>query len=66
MNEDDAPVMIMNPPELSDASVQAVWEFLNELSNAFERHYAVQIRSLLNTQNHLVDQGGDEADEDPF
>ena len=43
MNEDDAPVMIMNPPELSDASVQAVWEFLNELSNAFERHYAVQI-----------------------
>ena len=67
MNNDDAPVMIMHPPDLSDESVQAVWEFLHELSSSFERHYFVQLRRPLNTQDCQGLQCLDnEADIDPF
>lgn len=37
----------MFPPDLSDESVIAVWEFLAELSRSFEQLYAVQIRRKL-------------------
>ncbi len=50
MNDNDAPVMIMYLPELSDESVHAVWEFLYELSSSFERHYAVQLSRQLDIQ----------------
>ena len=67
MNNDDAPVMIMHPPDLSDESVQAVWEFLHELSSSFERHYFVQLRRLLNTKDCQGLQCLDnETDIDPF
>lgn len=61
MNDDNAPVMILYP----DASVCAVWEFLNEVSNSFERHYAVQLRQLLNAREHPSAQC-DSSDEGPF
>lgn len=66
MNDDDAPAMIMYPPDLSDESVHAVWEFLNELSSSFERHYAVQLRRLLNAQDRIGIICLDEADGDPL
>ena len=66
MNDDDTPVMIMYPPELTDASVQAVWDFLFELSDSFERHYAVQLRRLLSTQARRGPPGDNEANEEPF
>lgn len=63
MNDNDAPVMIMYPPDLSDESVHAVWEFLNELSSSFERHYAPQLRRLLNTHDRLGRQCRDDTDD---
>jgi hypothetical protein len=67
MNNDDAPVMLVYPPDLSDESVQAVGEFLRELSNSFERHYFVQLRRLLDTQDcHGLQCLDNEADIDPF
>ena len=66
MNDDDAPIMIMYPPELSDASVRAVWDFLFELSDAFESHYAVQLRRLLSEKDRRGPPCRDGVDEDPF
>jgi len=40
MKKDDAPVMIVYPPDdLSDESVYAMSEFLHEICRAFEQHY---------------------------
>lgn len=67
MNDNDAPVMIMYPPDLSDESVQAVWEFLHELSSSFERNYFMQLRRMHNPQNcHGLQCLDNEDDIDPF
>ena len=67
MNDNDEPVMIMYPPDLSDESVQAVWEFLRELSNSFERNYLMQLRRMQNSQDcHGLQCLDNEADIDPL
>lgn len=44
MNKGDSPVMIVYPPDdLSDESVYAMSEFLQEICRAFEQHYQRRI-----------------------
>lgn len=60
--------MLMYPPELSDESVQAVWEYLDEICRSFERHYATQLKRRLDAEEGIVGGGRpfDEKEDDPF
>ena len=40
----DTPLILNNPPELSDQTASQLLDMLYELAAAVENHYAVQIR----------------------
>lgn len=68
MNRDSCKTILMYPPELSDDSVQAVWEFLDEICRSFERNYATQLKRRLDTEEG-INNGRlrlDESEDDPF
>lgn len=54
MKKGDSPVMIVYPPDdLSDESIYALSEFLQEICRAFERHYYRRITRHIN----ILEQG---------
>jgi hypothetical protein len=49
MKKGDSPILIVYPPDdLSDESIYAISEFLNEISRAFEQHYYRRITRHIN------------------
>ncbi len=40
----DTPLILNNPPELSDEAASALLDMLYELTTAFENHYVQQLR----------------------
>ncbi len=41
----DIPLILNNPPKLSDEALRALLDMLYEVASALENHYAVQLRS---------------------
>jgi len=40
----EIPLILHNPPELSDDALRALLDMLYEVASALENHYAVQLR----------------------
>ena len=51
-------LLFVDPPDLSDQSASEILDFLYELTNAFENHYAAQLRRYY--------QEGDRSQQDLF
>ena len=45
-------LLFVEPPELSDKTASEMLDFLYQLINAFENHYAAQLRRYYAQDNH--------------
>jgi len=59
--------MLMYPPKLSDDTALAVWNYLNEVCQSFERHYTTQLKRKLDAAEELPTEFiFDDTEHDPF
>lgn len=58
--------LLMYPPRLSDDAVLAVWDYLNEVCQSFERHYAKQLKQKLDAKEKLPTVFSFDDMDDPF
>lgn len=69
MNSGDSPVLLLNLPEdLSDESVHAISDFLNEISQTFDQMYRSALRRPPYTQEDRISkfECNIEDEDDPF
>jgi hypothetical protein len=68
LQPNDLPLLCL-PVELSDEAAAALVEFLQELTAAFERHYAAQLRRHYHHQSDIAQRDLDsyqDVEEPPF
>jgi len=66
MKHDSWHTLLMYPPKLSDDAALAVWDYLNEVCQSFERHYAPQLKRKLDVKEELPIVFNFEDMDDPF
>ena len=67
MNSNHWHTLLMYPPRLSDDAVIKVWDYLNEVCQSFERHYAPQLKRKLDAKEELPTVFNfEDREDDPF